>query len=124
LVLAVTVGAVLLALDPYDTGRFALFPSPGVPQFGQRLTAASVARRADADIAIIGNSTLQLLDPARLGAASGRRVVSLAIPGTGPLEQLAVADWFLGHHDGTARGLSPGALGIPWYCVPCGLVRS
>lgn len=98
--------AVLLALDPYDSGRFALFGEHGVPRFGQRLTVASLARAPDVDTAIIGNSTLQLIDPARLDAAGKRHAVSLTIPGTGPLEQLAVARWLLRHHPGTdLRGL-------------------
>ena len=101
--------ALLLGLDPYDTGRLTPLPSFGVPNFGQRLAFASIGRRADADAAIIGNSTIQLLDPARLSKLSGDRVVSLAIPGTGPLEQIAVAEWFRRHHPGTAfKGLALG----------------
>lgn len=88
----------LLALDPYGTGRFALVPSRGVPDFGQRLAFASLARRPGIDTAIIGNSTIQLLDPARLTALTGEKTVSLAVPGTGPREQLAIADWFRRHH--------------------------
>jgi hypothetical protein len=96
--LFVAVAAMLLALDPYDTGRFALVPRRGVPDFGQRLSFASIARQPGIDVAIIGNSTIQLLDPARLTALTGEETVSLAIPGTGPREQLAVADWFRRHH--------------------------
>jgi hypothetical protein len=97
--------ALLLALDPYDTGRLALFGGYGVPHFGQRLTMASIARRADVDTAIIGNSTIQLLDPARLGAAIGGRAVTLATPGTGPREQIALARWLIDHHRAGLRGL-------------------
>src|SRR5690242_7716763 len=90
--------ALMLALDPYDTGRFSLFSEVGVPNFGPRLTAASRARRQEMDTAIIGNSTIQLIDPARLSSQSGRRAVSLTIPGTGPTEQLVIARYFLDHH--------------------------
>jgi hypothetical protein len=108
-VLGAALAALLLVLDPYDTGRLTPLASYGVPNFGQRLAFASVGRRADVDAAIIGNSTIQLLDPARLSKLSGDRVVSLAIPGTGPLEQLAVADWFRRHHPGAAfKGLALG----------------
>ena len=104
--LAIVVGILLLALDPYDSGHFALLDTHDVPQFGQRLTGASLGRRRDFDTAILGNSTVQLLDPARISAASGRAVVSLTVPGTGPREQLAIADWFLRNHPGDAtRGL-------------------
>jgi hypothetical protein len=99
----VVVLALLLAIDPYDTGRFAVLPSRGVPDFGQRLSLASIARRPDIDGAIFGNSTIQLLDPARLSRLTGRRFVSLAVPGSGPLEQLAIADWFRRQHRGVSN---------------------
>ena len=93
----------ILTLDPFDTGRFAILPSRGVPDFGQRLAFASIARQLDVNTAIIGNSTIQLVDPARLSELSARKAVSLAVPGTGPLEQLAIADWFLRHHRNTPQ---------------------
>jgi hypothetical protein len=92
------VAALLLLLDPYDTGRFSLLPSNGVANFGQRLAFASIARRREVDTAIIGNSTIQLIDPARLSRLTGRQTVSLAVPGTGPVEQLVLADYFRRHH--------------------------
>jgi hypothetical protein len=100
----ITVG-LILALDPYDTGRFSLFADVGVPNFGPRLTAASRAREREMDTAIIGNSTIQLIDPARLSEQSGGHVVSLTVPGTGPEEQLVIARYFLAHHGKSARGL-------------------
>jgi hypothetical protein len=109
---AVLAGAVI-ALDPYDTGRFALFGEHGVPHFGQRLIDASLARNSQFDIAIIGNSTIQLIDPVRIGTEA-HQAVSLAIPGTGPREQLSVGGWFVRHH------LKPYALVIgldPRWCA-------
>lgn len=88
----------LLALDPYGTGRFALVASPAIPDFGQRLVFAGIARRPGVDTAIFGNSTIQLLDPRRISELTGRTAISLAVPGTGPLEQLALARWFVRHH--------------------------
>ena len=101
LILWASIWILLLALDPYDSGHFALFRAHGVPRFGQRLRDASLARAPEVNAAIIGNSTIQLIDPARLGPARGLHAVSLAIPGTGPIEQLAVARWLLRHHPGT-----------------------
>ena len=95
----------LLALDPYDTARFALLGDYGVPHFGQSVSMASIARHPDIDAAIIGNSTIQLIDPARVGSASGIRVVTLATPGTGPREQIAMAQWLFDHHRSGLRGL-------------------
>jgi len=90
----------ILAIDPYDTGRFSLIDGYGVPAFGQRLTAASLARAPDTEAAIIGNSTIQLLDPARLLEQTGWHFVSLAMTLSGPPEQLPVARWLIRHHDG------------------------
>ena len=107
--LLLLVAAVLIGLDPYDSGRLAFADGYGVPaSLGPRLTAASTARAPDAEAAIIGNSTIQLLHPARLSQLTVVRFVSLAIAGTGPTEQLAVARWFLRHHRGEAS--SPKAL--------------
>ena len=106
LLLIVTALAVLalyaaaLAIDPYDTGRFAFIHRAGVPLYGQRMADASRGRDPQFDSAVIGNSTIQLLDPARLDTALGGRFVSLTIPGTGPYEQLLVLSWFLRHHPG------------------------
>ena len=111
---AALIALLLLALDPYDTGRFAVFGEHGVPRFGQRLAVAGLARQPGFDTAIIGNSTIQLIDPARLGALARRNVVSLAIPGTGPREQLAVAAWFVDHHPpDKLRGL---VIGLDAWC--------
>jgi hypothetical protein len=96
--LGFAVATAIIVLDPYDTGRFAVFGDHGVPRFGQRLAVASLARQSNVDTAIIGNSTIQLIDPARLDEPDVRHAVSLAIPGTGPLEQLSVARWFMRHH--------------------------
>jgi hypothetical protein len=114
----ITVG-LILALDPYDSGRFSLFPGVGVPRFAPRLTAASRAREREMDTAIIGNSTLQLIDPARLSAESGRHVVSLTIPGTGPREQLVIAGYFVRHHAATTRGLVFG-IDVTTWCRASG----
>jgi hypothetical protein len=104
LIAALTV-MLITVLDPYDTGRFALFGGYGVPGFGQRLIAASVARAPDTQAAILGNSTMQLIDPARLTERTGWRFVSLTMTYSGPVEQLATAGWLLRHHDGTTAPL-------------------
>lgn len=118
--IAVLVGvfiiACLVVLDPYDTGRFALFSTVGVPKTGQRTGEASRGRDPRFDWAIIGNSRIQLLDPERLGLLVGGHMVSLAIPGTGPLEQLTVENWFADHHGVGTRGLIMG-LDETW-CTP------
>jgi hypothetical protein len=114
LMLGVAMGAAILATDPYDTGRFALLPARGVPDFGQRFAFASVGRESRAEGAIIGNSTIQLVDPERLSRESGLHFVSLAVPGTGPREQIAVADWFRRHHPGAPQLALVFGLDMSW----------
>ncbi len=109
LALGLVLGVILIAVDPYDTGRLAVLTGYGVPELGQRLSGASIGREPDAEVAILGNSTIQLLDPARLTALTGLHFVSLAVAGTGPLEQLTVADWFWRHHQGSS---GPAAMAV------------
>lgn len=112
--LAALVGFVLLA-DPYDTGRLTPFDRGGITLAGPRLTFASLGRDAHFDSAIIGNSTIQLLSPERLAQRGAGRFVQLSIPGTGPIEQLYVLDWFRRHHAATSALL----IGLDWsWCQP------
>lgn len=92
------------AIDPYDTGRSALFEKRGVRPQGPRTSNASRGRDPAFDAAIFGNSHIQLVSPERLGGLSGLSFVQLSVPATGPKEQLVLADWFLRHNRG-ARAL-------------------
>lgn len=95
----------LVAVDPYDTGRFALVGDGTVAKTGPRLANASRGRNPAFDSAVIGNSHSQILSPERLGQALDARFVSLSIPGTGAKEQLQVAQWFARHHGDRMRVL-------------------
>jgi hypothetical protein len=97
---AIVLTAALVSLDPYDTGRFSVLDGYGVANFGPRFTAVSLAREPTLEAAILGNSTSEMLDPTRLTTLTGLRFVSLAIHGTGPVEELAVAHWLVRHHQG------------------------
>jgi hypothetical protein len=90
--------ALVLALDPYDAGRFALVVKRGVPWQGPRTANASRGRDPAYDSAVIGNSRVQLLKPETLGAGTGAAFVSLIVPGTGPREQLVILDYFRRQH--------------------------
>ncbi|MGO9787753.1 MAG: hypothetical protein ACLPL5_13220 [Stellaceae bacterium] len=109
--------AAALAVDPYDTGRFAFIHRHGVPLYGQRMADASRGRDPQFDSAVIGNSTIQLLEPSRLDANLGGSFVNLAIPGTGPYEQLTVLGWFLRHHTGNVRTVIIG-MDAAWCDTP------
>lgn len=105
------IGAIV-ALDPYDTGRFALVTKAGVPSQGPRTAHASRGRDPAYDGAIVGNSHLQLLSPERLAAMTGVPFVSLTVPATGPQEQLALLDYWLRHRSRPPRVL---VIGIDGY---------
>ena len=90
--------ALAYAVDPYDSGRSGLLAAQGVRPQGPRTAAASRGRDPAYEGAIFGNSHIQLLEPERLGAATGIPFVQLSVPATGPGEQLVILDWFLRNH--------------------------
>jgi hypothetical protein len=102
LVMFVTVLAATLALvvlvDPYDSGRFPSLGIVGVSDTNQRTEYVSLGRSDKFNAAVIGNSHGQLLDPDRLSQATGLSFVQLSVPGAFAPEQLAVMGWFVRHH--------------------------
>ena len=71
----------LIAVDPYDSGRSACFGIEGVDDASPRTANASRARDPQFDSAIIGNSTGQLLKPADCRESTGLRFVQLTVAG-------------------------------------------
>lgn len=111
--------AFLLWLDPYGSGRILGMSGTAMPALSPRLNNAARARDPAFDSAVIGNSTIQLLSPARLDALSGLHFVQLTIPGTGPAEQLVILEWFARHHENKVRGVVLG-IDAAWssWCRP------
>jgi hypothetical protein len=95
---AAAVFALVLIVDPYDSGRVGLTGIKGVNDASPRTANASRARDPQFDSAIIGNSTGQLIKPSELSRLTGLSFVQLTVPGTGPREQLAVMEFFLRRH--------------------------
>jgi hypothetical protein len=95
---AAIVFAIVLGVDPYDSGRFGWLGIVGVDDESPRTANASRARDQQFDSAVFGNSTGQLIKPGELDRLTSLRFVQLTIPGTGPREQLAVLDFFLRNH--------------------------
>src|SRR5205809_758750 len=58
--------AILITVDPYDSGRFGIFGIEGVSDINSSTANASHARDPQFDAAVIGDSTGQLLKPAEL----------------------------------------------------------
>lgn len=111
---ALLVLALMVVVDPYDSGKLGLLGIDGVDNRLTQITAASRARDPNFNAAIIGNSTGQMIEPAQLSRATNLRFVQLYVTGSKPREQLAVLDFFLRHHS------QVGALVIaadPGWCV-------
>jgi hypothetical protein len=87
--------ALVLIVDPYDSGRVGILGIQGVVDGSPRTANASRARDLQFDSAVIGNSTGQLLKPSELSRLTGLRFVQLTVPGTGVREQLAILDFFV-----------------------------
>ena len=90
--------ALMVLVDPYDSGKLGLLGIDGVDNRLTQITAASRARDPNFNAAILGNSTAQMIDPATLSRATGLRFVQLYMTGASPREQLAVLDFFLRNH--------------------------
>jgi hypothetical protein len=95
---AVLIFALMVAVDPYDSGRFGWLGIGGVDDWTAVTANASRARDLQFDAAVIGNSTGQRLEPAELSRATGAHFVQLAAPGADPRGQLAILDFFTRHH--------------------------
>ena len=106
--------AFLIAVDPYDTGKFGVLGIDGVDDQNTRTAIPSRARDPQFNAAVIGNSTVQRLDPTRLSQATGLRFVQLYMIGASPHEELAVLDLFVRSHP-RPRALVIGA--DPSWCV-------
>jgi hypothetical protein len=88
----------VIAVDPYDSGKFGFFGINGVADRNTVTANASRARDANFDSAIIGNSTALLINPTALSQATGLRFVQLSVVGGSPREELTVLDYFLRQH--------------------------
>jgi hypothetical protein len=90
--------ALMILVDPYDSGRFGLLGIDGMTDRNTTTATVSRARDASFDSAVIGNSTAQLLDPVELSRATGLKFVQLRVNGASPAAELAVLEFFLRHH--------------------------
>ncbi len=92
------IGAAIVLVDPYDSGRLLALVPPGIDDGNPRTATVSRARDPQFNSAIIGNSHIQLISPANLSSATGMSFVHLSVPGTGPREQMTILDWFRRNH--------------------------
>jgi hypothetical protein len=97
-IFAALFAALMVLVDPYDSGRFGWLGIEGVVDKLHYTANATRARDRQFNAPIIGNSTGQLLKPADLSEATGERFVQLVAPGAEPPGQLAILDFFMRHH--------------------------
>jgi hypothetical protein len=90
--------ALMVLVDPYDSGRFGWLGIAGVDDKNPLTANASRARDPQFDSAIFGNSTGQLLNPTELSQATGKRFVQLVAPGADASGHLAILDFFRRNH--------------------------
>ncbi|MBS7704187.1 hypothetical protein [Chelatococcus asaccharovorans] len=111
--------ALLFLIDPFDSGRSPISRAPGIAApdaenaTTSRLENASRGRDPAFQAAIIGNSRIQALEPARLRQATGIPFVSLVVQASRSREQLAVLDWFMQSRTTPPRAIIIG-LDMPW----------
>ncbi len=106
----------LLAVDPYATGRTGLFRTRALHDQLPFTAHASRVRDQRFDAAIFGNSHVQQLRPERLDRLTALTFVSLAMPATFPPDQLDVIRWFMAN-----RAIPPRAIVIgmdAFWCLP------
>jgi hypothetical protein len=112
---ALSILVLMMAVDPYDSGRFGWLGIEGVSDKIALTANASRARDPHFDAAIFADSTGQLLNPAELSQATGARFVQLVAPSASPRGHLAILDFFLRHHPRV--GALVVVIDPPW-CTP------
>jgi hypothetical protein len=115
LTIAGLVCAFVVALDPFGLRVTAGKPARPLMDINQRFMYPQLVRSGAFDSAVIGTSTMRLLDPAILSGAIGGRFANLAMNAATPWEQLQMAQLF--------TRLTPSARAIIWgvdltWCAP------
>ena len=88
----------VLTLDPYQNVPFSPALERAPISTNQRFAYPALARNPRFDSAIVGTSTVRLLDPARLGELVGASFVNLAMNSAMAYEQKKIYELFVRHH--------------------------
>lgn len=94
LTLAALLFGFIVALDPYGARVQAGQPARPLMDLNQRFMYPQIVRSGAFDAAIIGTSTLRLLDPAILSAGLSARFANLGMNAATPWEQTQIARLF------------------------------
>ena len=96
--LGLAVYGFILLLDPYMDVPFSPALARAPISTNQRFSYPALARMQRFDSAVVGTSTMRLLDPQQLDAKLGTRMVNLAMNSATPYEQSRILEVFLRHH--------------------------
>lgn len=88
----------ILIMDPYQTVPFSPRLARAPISQNQRYSYPALARDPVFDSAVIGTSTVRLLNPARLDSALHSRFVNLAMNSATAYEQLQMTNLFIRNH--------------------------
>lgn len=89
--------ALIIVVDPYDSGRFPTFMPAGTPDKGPHTVGVSRGRAPGFNGIILGNSRSAMMDAQPLSAATGYRFLQMVAVGSGPQDQIALLHWFAKH---------------------------
>lgn len=106
--------AFVAAFDPYGVVRRS--DHPVMVDQNQRLMYPQIVRSRRFDSAVVGTSTIRLLDPARLDALFGGRFANLAMNAATPWEQSRMAALVL--RENPAPKALVWGIDLPGWCAP------
>ena len=98
IVLVGLVYTLIVLVDPYQNIPFSLPLDRAPISNNQRFAYPSLARDPQFDSAIIGSSTVRLLNPENLDKLTGARFANLAMNSATAYEQMRMHELFLRHH--------------------------
>lgn len=93
--LALAAFAFVVLIDPFGGNALRLRFERPLMDVNQRYLYPQIVRRRSFNSAVIGTSTVRLLDPAQLDAGLGGRFANLAMNAATPWEQARLAELFL-----------------------------
>ena len=99
LIVGLCVYSLIIIVDPYDTLKFS-YPAKREPIVSnQRFSYPSIAQKDFHDSAIIGTSTIRLLNPENLNPVFDAKFVNLAMNSTTAYEQYKILKLFISSHE-------------------------
>ena len=97
-ILVALVYTLIVLVDPYQNVPFSLPLDRAPISTNQRFAYPALARNSRFDSAIIGSSTVRLLNPENLDELTGARFANLAMNSATAYEQMRIHELFVDHH--------------------------